>query len=345
MTDLHDEVYELLSPLRDGPVGLSNREEDARRRQRLLAATRAEVARVPVRRRARRMRRAGLLLGGLTAAAAALALVSSAVVMREVTLTRSDVAAPAPTGFSAELLPGEDMTWTDHGGRSHLLDRSAQLIDPRTLRTGDSTGAALRTPEGARVQLAPRTRLRTPPLDATRGGTELELLQGEVACRVPALGPDRRFSVRTPDAHVIVHGTVFSVRFEPDGASCVEVTEGRVEVVRDGARRFLGPGERWGCGGSDAERSAQQADREVKPARRASRRAGRAHREARARADKELGAPSGTLSDENRMLSAALAAERAGDDARARKLLRRLVRRFPNSPLRPEAESGLRRLR
>ena len=36
-------------------------------------------------------------------------------------------------------------------------------------------------------------------------------MHGEVHCRVPKLGKDKQFSIATPDAQVIVHGTVFSV--------------------------------------------------------------------------------------------------------------------------------------
>jgi hypothetical protein len=52
----------------------------------------------------------------------------------------------------------------------------------------------------------------------------------------------------------------------------------------------------------------------------------------------------GTLDEENRMLSAALAAERQGDRSRARALFGELLRRHPASPLAPEARRGLTRM-
>src|SRR5690606_33371143 len=89
---------------------------------------------------------------------------------------------------------------------------------------------------------------------------------------VPPLGAERRFSVITPSAKVIVHGTRFSVSTNPgdtaagaalgnpapgiaaqgitetaEAGTCVRVTEGRVEVISAQGRRFLTDGQQWGC--------------------------------------------------------------------------------------------------
>jgi TolA-binding protein len=53
----------------------------------------------------------------------------------------------------------------------------------------------------------------------------------------------------------------------------------------------------------------------------------------------------GTLAEETRLMSLALAAERRGSHSRARELYLRIVRDYPSSPLAPEARSGLLRVK
>lgn len=333
------ELEQLLGPLRDGPVALSGTDVGRAQRDRLLPAMRAQVGRVPQARRRARVRRqigAGVLGGGaLFAIAIAVQLVRpGAIVPSERAASTLQVAVGSPA-----------LTWIDESGASRTADASAELVAPGELRGADTLWSQLSTARGVQLTLSPRARLRATRAAATRSQPELELLAGEVHCRVPHLGTRDQFSIATPDAQVIVHGTVFSVRFDPSQqpATCVRVEQGLVEVRQNGTSVRLGPGAEIGCAPptaatqpvktTDTARAAQPAPSTstatTTPPRRAQS-ALPAHE-------------TGTLDEENRLLSAALAAEREGDRSRARALFGELVKRHPASPLAPEARRGLTR--
>jgi hypothetical protein len=200
------------------------------------------------------------------------------------------------------------------------------------------------------ITLSPRARLRAVDAAAARAHAqpELELLAGEVHCRVPHLGTRDQFSIATPDAQVIVHGTVFSVRFDPSTqpATCVRVEQGLVEVRQNGTSVRLGPGTELGCTPPAAEQAAPaKAQESARPAQPAQPSASAAQTAARRAQPLPPQHEAGTLDEENRLLSAALAAEREGDRARARALFGELLRHHPASPLAPEARRGLTRTR
>lgn len=347
------DLDDLLAPMRDGPIALSSAAEASARRERLLPGVRTAVQHAPGRvRRARRMRRTFAVCGGC---AAALATAFAVVQLRGA----GDRVAEAEW-LRVEPLGGEAVTWIDAAGARSALPRATEISSPGELVTAADSGSRVSTARGVRVELAPRTRLRVTAVDLQSRRSGLRLEQGEVHCSVPPLGAREQFSISTPDAQVIVHGTEFSVRFGDlaDARTCVRVSEGLVEVRHRAGSVRLGPGASWGCERSapqPAATAAQDRDRADAPAlapapeaqarrRPAKARSGSARSTAR-RSGAHTRALEGTLDAENELLAAALAAERADQRARARALFTALLEEHPHSPLAPEARAGLSRTR
>ena len=355
------ELDELLAPMRDGPVALSGAAEGASRRQRLLPGVRAAVAATPARRlRTRRLRRAGI------GAAASCVLLAAALVLGRQRPSEPELAA-APAMVHVEALGSEAPIFVDAHGTAHALTGDAPLAGPGELRSPASSWSRVLTARGARIELAPRARLRiTPGTPGTPGTSakreepeaDLQLERGEAHCSVPKLGAHGRFSIATPDARVVVHGTVFSVKVGEAAAgsrTCVRVNEGLVEVQHRGGSSYLRPGMQWGCEAEPEVRAAAAATPASPPAAVSAtteeQEPALGARAARARASKLAARRtarsklSGTLAQETALLASALSAERDGDQSRARSLFSELMIRHPRSPLAPEARAGAARTR
>jgi hypothetical protein len=176
------------------------------------------------------------------------------------------------------------------------------------------------------------------------GGPErsVELEDGQIGCSVPKLPHGEHFSVVTPNARVVVHGTRFTVRVESVEVgvtrTCVRVQEGVVAVHDRAGIATLLAGDEWGCGALAAKGTVgETASLPLLPRHspRASLRPDTAHRSER---------NSGTLAEETALLQTGLAAERRGQRAPAALALSRLLSRFPDSPLAPEARGALERV-
>jgi ferric-dicitrate binding protein FerR (iron transport regulator) len=337
MTEHEDEVARLLAPLREPlpsePLSASGRpanEASAEAmRERVLRVLRAQVMELPEaqlrRERAHKQRRVWLVAGtgGLALAAAAM-------------LAFVDRSAPEPTASVAPNVARsadegsviEGAQWVSADGQSHPIVQGMLVPEgSRELRAERKT-ARVRTRVGAEVQLAPNTRL------SVQEDAALRVLDGEVACSVPKLGSEI-FSIDTPSARVVVHGTRFTVRVAGDKRerTCVRVQEGVVAVHahRPGAQpvRLLA-GDTWGCEQAPIEAAA------IKPV--PPRKPSQARHETRVTSR-------GTLDAENRLLAEALSAERENDRVRANALFRQLLERHPSSPLASEARAGLGRTR
>jgi hypothetical protein len=339
VSELDPELEDLLGPLRDGPIALSSAEQAVARREWLLPAVRAAAAAVPQRLRRARVLRRSAIAGSIGAVAAAALLVFGS----DLGLLSSPQQA---SGESVEVEPlgRESVTWIDANGSRRELAGAAALPTPGEIVNPEASWSRLSTANGVRVEVAPRTRLRVSGEARGSRRPALRLVLGEVHCRVPPLGQREQFSIATPDAQVIVHGTVFSVKVgaPDDPRTCVRVEQGLVEVRhRDGSIR-LGPGAQWGCS-EPATASARAAASEPRSQRGVRRRAARAQAAAAPALLGDL--PDGTLEQENRLLAAALAAERGHDLERARELFTELLATHPDSPLVPEARAGLARTR
>ena len=255
-------------------------------------------------------------------------------------------------------------------GRSQAIDALTTVAASGVMESVDS--ASLTTENGVRVEMAEHTRVGLDGMRDRSGDTTLRLLQGRVDCDVPPLGSKRRFSVVTANAEVIVHGTRFSVSMAAVDRTCGRVTEGLVEVNSGGSQRFLSDGQQWGCdeagpdertsldeSSADEVNTADKADKQRPPAggkRHTATRASEAKRSSpKPAARNEASAKSlpeqareetivGTLEQETQLLSRALAAERRGERRVARQLYSELLRRYPASPLAPEAKKGYSRV-
>lgn len=339
------QVNKLLAELTHGPVALSSAPETDARRARLLPTLRQQVSLIPLRRSQRETlrRRATWVL------AAAAVVVSGVGAGRWLTLAstaQAQLLLVQPRGNAVELVDrGQHRTLTE----AMSIAASGQLEATQS--------AALTTVEGVLVELAARTRVGLDELNP-KAGWRLHLRQGHVACEVPKLTGQKSFSVVTKQAEVIVHGTRFTVTSD-DAATCVRVTEGRVEVrSSSGAPAFLNPGQAWGCDQTPSSLEPASAIA-AKPADVVAPEPGSAsapakdenpeHPRATGRTESKPAvtpplSTGSTLAHETTLVGRALSAERRGDDATARRLYTDFLERYPNSPIAPEARRGLKRV-
>lgn len=338
-------AQQLLAELTQRPVALSSSLERETLRARLLPALRRQVRDVPLRRAERRARKLRTTWG-LAAAAILIAGVG--------------VSTWRPTQEPPLLVlqpRGNAVEWVDHG-RHRSLVTSESIRASGRLETQRS--AALTTAEGVFVELSEATQVGLDELNEN-SGWRLRLHRGHVECDVPKLGEKKSFSVVTPDAEVVVHGTRFTVTSGAE-STCVRVSEGRVEVRSKGTQTFVSPGEQWGCDTSSENAPPSAAAGtvsalETAPSdRRAERRLTPRTSTPKPVADNALNttAPtpnaalpsnaSGTLALESELVARALSAERRGDAKSARALYARFLERYPASPMAPEARRGLERV-
>lgn len=212
---------------------------------------------------------------------------------------------------------------------------------------------------GSSCALSAETQVRIVDAGA-RGRETLSLSRGRVDIEVPKRPDPIAFSVETPDARVVVHGTRFSVEVDPlkkNGATRVAVSRGIVSVHARGQEFRLGAGQSWpdpeapaasspleraaGEPGPEATRAADLAaePKHEEPAPKAS----PARPRAKARAAKAVRAAAAKLSaarlaEENALFAAAMGKKKAGDANAALQDLERFLQRYPDSVLRQEAE-------
>jgi hypothetical protein len=242
--------------------------------------------------------------------------------------------------------PGADVHVFAGSGRlvhaGHTTELSASSRPSAAMAGGDFVETSpdgnlvLSLPSGASVVLGPRGRAG---LDLAQTGAELVRLEsGVVQAHVPKLGPSGQLSVRTTDAVVTVHGTIFSVSAasaEPHGGGTwVAVTEGIVSVqCTSQAEIRLGPGESHKCPDPSSATRREWAPVPVQAAEEpaAQDRASRdpAPREPAPRPDPRKS----SLGAENRLLGEVMAARLAGDDPRTIELTTQFMDRYPTSPL------------
>ncbi len=278
--------------------------------------------------------------GGVLAAAAGLALAASAIrtlnsgkphVAAVDSLLLQDVYGKVERREAGQVLPVV--------GRDDVIS----VTTANELITGVASGARLRSRQGLDIQLLENGRLTLAGL-GHQPSMSVQLLAGSIRCQVPHLPAGEQFSVVTPNATVIVHGTAFSVLVSGIAEAvrtCVRVSDGRVVVKSPEGERVLGPGMTWGCEtvGPPAEAGERLPDdptlapSAVPPA------TGR--EQTRTPAVK----PAGTLDAENQLFQTALAAERVGNLSAAETSLERLLSKYPGSLLSTDARIALARVR
>lgn len=279
---------------------------------------------------------------------------------------------------AAVVLPESGNVWVGAGSTAELM-RQAPLGTGRTqaLRVGDRVvtqaggHAGLELGTDTTVKMHQKSEL----VLARHGSSEkrLALRGGAIDVTVdPLKGEHRRqVVVETPDATVVVHGTIFSVAVEHEDSvtvTTVQVARGVVAVLQGGAERArLHAGETWtsrgsatakrgapAAGGTPEPRSAQadalaqkttsaQPDpgrssrvvaRSVPPPQRQT--LGIASKPTEAETAETV--PSSTLEQENRLFRLAVDARNSGDDALAVRHFEQLLSKYPKSTLAQEAK-------
>ena len=330
MSDDASEVRRLLGPLRDRPVSVDP-ERLAARRARVVASLKGNLRSLATARTSRSRRRIAYGALSLTAAAGVLFAV------------HRFAALPAtPPGLIITFVGSVGQTTAYASESTRALHAGESLLgDPGEVETVTEGSAELVTSAGLGLNLGGATRVSLTGLVSVPAANQVELRHGVLTCSVPPLHEGQRFSVQTPDARVVVHGTVFSVRVDSQRASgnrtCVEVTDGVVIVQHGGSETALNRGDRWGC---EANPSAQPA----KPPIESAPELDPAVSEPRPVARSPRATQRGTLAEESRLLQEALAAERLGQRPRAQSLLDQLLSHYPSSPLAAEARRASARI-
>jgi len=327
-----------LDALRGAPILVAPPAEVEAERARLVPWLEREIAELPLARAASRARSRRLVVSGLLAAAAGVGLAFWLVGAGQV---GGQGDAPLLAGApAATLLDGRL-----ESGTLEVLPGS-RLGEESRFRTPTAGGARLLTAAGATLAAFPETEFVLSPRKSGAADSELiELRRGAIGFSVPKLSPGHTFRVQTEDALVTVVGTRFFV--DAGTPSCVRVEEGSVKVQRGGQERLLGAGDAWGCQSPGGDGSAQvegstegtgsEGDGPAVASESGAREAGQnGSQSARGQ---------GQLDQQNRLLAAALAAERRGDVGRARRGFQELIARYPDSPFGPEARAGLARLK
>ena len=220
------------------------------------------------------------------------------------------------SGQSRVLSHGSSLTLHAVGEIETAADAQAEIHSPKSL-----------------VHLGPATKLTVP--QSTRVEERYRLALGRVDVSVDKDSKiTRSVVIETPNAEVVVHGTVFAVGVSPRAehtVTDVSVTRGSVWVLANGAQvAVLGPGQHWSSENQPAlappalpavaqlpEPEASAAPVESPP---------RAPRREPTAAEVKASA----LAEQGHMFQDAIDARNRGDDPRAVELFTRLVARYPS---------------
>jgi hypothetical protein len=337
-------VRELVAPALSRPVDIDGKRFKVNRERIISAILRApadiEAARVsPARWRTMVAMAAGFA-----------ALVGSAAWFAHRTLPRApspDYALRLPRAPSADYaLSVTDVHGTvtriDSGqGRSFSPGQAAAISADGELITAPQSEASLAAASGLSIKVFEKSRVSLAGL-GTPSSTSVSLSTGDIRCHVPHLAERHTFSVITPDAIVVVHGTVFRVTVSgPVGATqtCVQVDEGLVGVQTASGETLVPANRSWGCHGQEPPASALAGVPSIGPSSNAIRPL------AKERPAQPTGGPAGTLDQQNRLFQAGLLAERQGDTRAAGVYFEQLLSRYPASPLASDTQRALARVK
>jgi len=223
-------------------------------------------------------------------------------------------------------------------GDSRVLSTGSEfgLRTQGEIETAPEAQAEIRSKKSA-VHLNPATKLTVSPITPVE--ERYRLAVGRVEVSVDKDSPiTRSVVVETPNAEVVVHGTVFAVGVSSRNKQIVtevSVTRGSVWVLQHGSQAaVLGAGQHWS---SDAEPvaagPATPTAAPVTPPPPATNDGTLSRRDVTAR-----GAPrqtpaevkSSTLAEQSRMFQEAIDARNRGEDGRAAELFARLLSRYPS---------------
>lgn len=257
MTGDRSSPERLLRELGNSPVPVATRTQLGGRRERVIKAMdRAFVAELAQRSMGRR-------IAAISMAAAILVLIGAGWLWATWPGNRQAVSV---AGVIQGLQGTVDVTRS--GIRRTLASTdSTALVRSDRVRTGETAVARVTLPSGAAVQIDPLSDVGfegEPSASDFLHGERADLVLGRVDVQVPHLKRGMTFSVQTPNALVVVHGTHFSVevlRPARDVVTNVDVTEGIVSVRYGGREIFLPAPARW----SSASLNAALPEAEAQP--------------------------------------------------------------------------------
>ncbi|HKY37105.1 MAG TPA: FecR domain-containing protein [Polyangiaceae bacterium] len=321
----------LLRELADEALPTASLDTSLQRRDRLVRGVRDTIGR-SIEQAERRMRWRRTVIG--VAVAASFLLLGGA-------LLRDRAEASGPLAIAGIDRVSGTVVLTQDGARKIVGSSERSLHDGDSLQTTLGARARVATSKSS-VELGEATELRLSRPSAAE--ERISLRRGRVDVVVDkAAEAKRAVVVDTPDAEVVVRGTIFDVRVEPSGAATtthVHVTRGSVWVLSQGVQvALLSEGQRWSSAGGVVEPAQTPA---TGPA--AKEPAGVSQtlrvRTGVAAPPKEAPGPRkpGTLAEENRLYSVAVEARNRGDAARAAELFGELLTTYPQSPLREVAQ-------
>jgi hypothetical protein len=299
------------------------------RRDRLVRSMKDALERTAERtERSRRFRR---IAYGL-AAAAGFALLGGLLLKERVSAPVSIAGIDAVSGT---------VVLTQDGARRVIGSGERSLHDGDALQTAAGARARLATAKSS-VSIAESTEVK---LSQPSGAEErISLRRGRVDVAVDkAVETKRAVVVETPDAEVVVRGTVFDVRVEPSGGKTtthVHVTHGSVWVLSHGVQvALLGAGQSWSSatGVAAPAQPAPSVAAPVAPVAPAPQVTAPARPAAGASKDAGPRKP-GTLTEENKLFAAGVDARNRGDAARAAELFGELLAQYPQTALRESAQ-------
>jgi len=311
-----------------------DQERLALRRARVVSSLKRDVRALAAGRVSRTRRRAGYAVLSLAAAAGAL-----------IGVHRYGQQVAPRAGSAITFVGSVGETLAHSGANARALHAGEALqVDPGEIESAADGSAELVSSAGLGLTLGRATRVSLAGLVGPGSNNQVELRQGLLTCSVPHLNEGQRFSVQTPDARVVVHGTVFSVQVDSrrtlGAETCVEVTDGVVIVQHAGSETALNAGDSWGCDSRPSAPEPPSAPLEPAPAQG---NAASSHRPL-PRTTAARVQERGTLGEESRLFQEALAAERVGQPERAQSLLNQLLVSYPSSPLAAEARRASSRI-
>jgi hypothetical protein len=231
---------------------------------------------------------------------------------------------------------------TQDGARRVIGSGERSLHDGDALQTAAGARARLATAKSS-VSVAESTELK---LSQPSGAEErISLRRGRVDVAVDkAVETKRAVVVETPDAEVVVRGTVFDVRVEPSSGKTtthVHVTRGSVWVLSQGVQvALLGAGQSWSSAVgvvAAAEPAPPSVVAPIAPVEASPQVTAPARRVAGSSKDTGPRKP-GTLTEENKLFAAGVDARNRGDAARAAELFGELLAQYPQTALRESAQ-------
>ncbi len=324
------EPGELLRQLAQEAVPSAPEDASPARRDRLVRSMKDAVERSAEGvERARRWRR-----GGAVVAAAAGFLLLSGLLLKE------HRAHGPGTIAGLDRVSGTVML-TQEGTVRVVSSSERALHDGDSLQTAIGAHAHLATHKSS-VNVSESTALKLSQPSAAE--ERISLRRGRVDVAVDkTVETKRSVVVETPDAEVVVRGTVFDVRVEPLASATnthVHVTRGSVWVLAQGVQvALLSAGQSWSSvSGVEGAEAAPVPGRVATPAAGAEATAPALGSAKPAGLAKEAARRVGTLAEENRLFAAGVEARNRGDAARAAELFAELLSTYPKSTLREVAQ-------